>query len=102
MKVWEALDTGPLWHLREAAASERDKDWFAAAFHLKKCIAEEKAYRAAEAAAIVLAPHALAQAASWLGVRHLEGRTDLSDLHTRHTRAQDEWKKVQKQNDEKE
>src|SRR5262245_17348376 len=41
VKVWEALDTGHLWHLREAMLCEREKAWFAAGFHLEKCIAQE-------------------------------------------------------------
>ena len=97
VRIWEAVDTRHLWHLREAVICEREKDWFAAAFHLEKCIQQEKAYTAFEAAAGATSPLPAGVAASLTAIRNLEGRTPLADLQARLARARGEWKKVQKQ-----
>jgi len=97
VKVWTAVDTRHLWNLQEATVCEREKDWFAAAFHLRKSIDLEIAYTAAEALAGATSFQPLGVATSLTGIRVLEGRTDLGELRSRHARAKEEWKKVQKQ-----
>jgi tetratricopeptide (TPR) repeat protein len=98
VRVWEAIDTGHLWHLREAAASEETRDWFAAAFHLGRCIQEEKARFAQEAVSGATSPLAIGGYSSLLGLRSLEGRADLANLHQRRWHAflhQRNWAKME-------
>jgi WD40 repeat protein len=98
IKVWEALDILHFWHLREATVCEREGKWFAAAFHLAKCIEQETAYTAAEVLAGTTCRDAIGVVASLTAIRNLEGRTPLADLRFRLARAQEEWQKAQKRN----
>jgi WD40 repeat protein len=98
VRVWETTDTHHLWHLREAAASEHAQQWFAAAFHLNRCIKEEKVKLSLEALSGISSPHSLGAAASLIGLRSLEGRTDLATLHQRRWHASlqlKDWPKVE-------
>jgi hypothetical protein len=83
VKVWEVVDTRHLWHLRETVVCEREKDWFAAAFHLLKCIEQETAYIATEAMTGATSFQPVGAAAFLAGIRNMEGRTDLADMQAR-------------------
>jgi WD40 repeat protein len=83
VRVWEAMDTGHLFHLREAASSEANKEWFAAAFHLGWCIQEERQKLALEAVSGGTSRLALGTLVTINGLRALEGRVDLASLQQR-------------------
>jgi hypothetical protein len=92
VRVWETADTGYLWHLRQAAANETTGQWFAAAFHLGQCIRQEREKLAFEAVSGVSSPLALGKLSTMKGVRGLEGRTDLANLHQRRWVASLNWR----------
>jgi hypothetical protein len=100
VRVWETTDTSHLWHLREATASEQAKQWFAAAFHLGRCIEQERSKLAMEALGGATSRLPLGVAASLVGLRWLEGRANLADLHQRRWNAYLElrdWARVERE-----
>ena len=94
IRVWEALDTGGLGGMRQAATCERRKDWFAAAFHLQKGIEQEQGCSVLEAAAGATSPSPLGLVGCLGALENLEGRVDSADLLGRLARARNEWKKT--------
>jgi serine/threonine protein kinase len=87
VRVYEVTDTSHLWHLREATASEQARQWFAAVFHLRWCIQQERANLALEAVSGATSRLPLGVAAAVVALHQLEGRTDLADLYARRGHA---------------
>jgi tetratricopeptide (TPR) repeat protein len=84
--VWETANRH-LWHLREAVAAEKQRNWDAAAWHLSGCLRQETALQSAEALSGVSSPLPLGAVAPLLALRQREGRVELANLLARHHRA---------------